>query len=79
MTNSSRLPRYAGYTDLGSWNTPGEDFLLLVDDVEIGGTYWCAADYIADGDRWASWGPAGLSMGHRTREDAEVVQLRAHR
>ena len=31
-----------------------------------------------DGEHWASWGPAGLSMGHRTREDAEQVQIDAH-
>lgn len=74
----TRKPEHAGYTALGSWNRPGEDHLLLVDGKEIGGSYWCSADYVKNGQRWASYGPAGLSMGHRTREDAEQVQVDAH-
>lgn len=72
---ATRQPRYPGYDTLGDADNWGEDFTLLVDSEEIGSTYWCSADYVKDGERWASWGPAGLSMGHRTREDAERVQL----
>lgn len=76
--NVTRKPEHEEYTGLGAWNIPGEDYLLLVDGNVIGSTYWCGADYIADGQRWASWGPAGLSMGHRTREDAERAQVQAY-
>lgn len=71
----TRVPQYEGYETLGGPNTPGEDFYLLVDGRQIGGTYWCGADYIADGQRWASWGVAGLSLRNRTREAAEQVQV----
>lgn len=74
----SRRPQHPDYPELGGPNTPGEDYLLLVDDRVIGGTYWCGADYIPDGQRWASWGPAGLSMRHHDRQDAERVQVRAY-
>ncbi|MFD6565410.1 hypothetical protein [Micromonospora profundi] len=73
-----RRPRDPQWTDLGGPDEPGEEYLIVVDDTAIGGTYWCGADYIADGQRWASWGPAGLSMRHPTREDAEQAQVRAY-
>lgn len=73
----TRQPVHPGYDDLGSENTPGEDYWLLIDGQNIGTTWYCSAGYVNDGERWASDGPAGLSMGHRTREDAEQVQLDA--
>lgn len=73
----TRQPEHPGFDTLGSTNTKGEDFLLLVDGREIGGTYYGDATGIPDGEHWVSWGPAGHSMGHRTREDAEQVQLAA--
>jgi hypothetical protein len=74
----TRKPQHPGYTTLGSWNRPGEDYDLLVNGEAIGGTYWCGSGTVKNGQRWASYGPAGLSMGHRTREDAEQVQVNAH-
>ncbi|MEV4212558.1 hypothetical protein [Micromonospora sp. NPDC049662] len=74
----SRRPADPRWSDLGSTDQPGDDFHLLVDDAVVGGTYWCGAGDIPDGQRWASWGPAGLSMRHRTRADAEQVQVRAY-
>jgi hypothetical protein len=74
----SRAPQHPGFEQLGGPNTPGEDYLLLVDGRVIGGTYWCGADYIPDGQRWASWGPAGLSLRHHDRQDAERVQVREY-
>jgi hypothetical protein len=74
----SRRPRFPGSTDLGGPDTPGEDYLIVVDGAVIGGTYWCGADDVPHGRRWASWGPAGLSMGHRRRETAEQAQVRAY-
>jgi hypothetical protein len=71
----TRTPEYPGYTDLGSENTPGEDYHLNIDGHRIGGTYYCGAHNVPDGQRWASWGIAGYSMRHRTREDAEQVQV----
>lgn len=73
----TRRPVHAGYDDLGGENTPGEDYWLLIDGENIGTTWYCSASYVKDGERWASDGPAGLSMGHRTREDAEQAQLDA--
>ena len=32
---------------------------------------------MAAGKQWVSYGPAGYSFGHRTREDAEQAQLKA--
>ncbi|MEU0078471.1 hypothetical protein ABZY58_11295 [Micromonospora tulbaghiae] len=75
--NVTREPRHPDYTDLGGPDTVGEEYHLLVDGEVIGGTYWCGADNIRDGQRWASWGPAGLSMHHRDRESAEQAQVRA--
>lgn len=83
ITQVSRKPRYPGY------DGPDEDFLILVNGVDIGGTYWCVYnpavspgwghdDGGIDGPSWASWGPRGLSCGHATREDAEEAQVRAY-
>ncbi len=74
----SRRPKHSDWTELGGPNSPGEDYLLLVDGRVIGGTYWCGADYVRDGQRWASWGPAGLSQGHTDRASAELAQVRAY-
>lgn len=73
----TRRPEYPGYDTLGDADHWGEDFHLLVDGNVIGGTYWCSAENYKDGERWASYGPAGYSFKHRTREDAERVQLAA--
>jgi hypothetical protein len=73
----TRAPEYAGFAALGSRDEPGDEFLLQANGHTIGGTYFCAASNIRDGQRWASWGPAGLSMRHATREDAEAVQIAA--
>lgn len=74
----TREPKYADYTSLGGPNEPGEDYILFVDGQRIGGTYWCSATDIPDGQRWASWGVAGLSMRHPRREAAEQAQVRAY-
>jgi hypothetical protein len=55
---------------------PRDDFLIVVDGEAIGSTYWGPA-YEGPG-KWHSWGPAGLSMGHLRREDAEQAQVRAY-
>lgn len=73
----TRRTEYPGYDTLGDADNWGEDFHLLVDGNVIGGTYWCSAENYKDGERWASYGPAGYSFRHRTREDAERVQLAA--
>ncbi len=57
MPTVTRQPEHPGYETLGSENTKGEDYLLLVDGHEIGGTYYCDATDIRDGEHWASWGP----------------------
>jgi hypothetical protein len=74
----TRQPQYPDFTELGGPNAPGEDYLILVDGKAIGGTYWCGADDIPDGQRWASWGPAGLSLRHPDRESAERIQVREY-
>ncbi|MGW1870920.1 hypothetical protein ACWCPS_35945 [Streptomyces mauvecolor] len=78
MNAFTRTPRHPDFTELGSENTPGDDFLLCVDGTEFANTYYCSAGYVRDGERWASDGPAGLSLGHRTREDAEQAQIDAY-
>ena len=74
----TRVPEHAGYTALGAANRPGEDYLLLVGGVVIGGSYWCGSSETRRNERWASSGPAGLSMRHRTRADAEQAQVDAY-
>lgn len=78
MAIVTRKPEHEGYADLGGPNEPGEDFVVLVDDVPVGGTYWCGGGDVPDGQRWTSWGPAGHSPGHHSREDAEAVQVAAY-
>ncbi|GGS98794.1 hypothetical protein GCM10010156_66140 [Planobispora rosea] len=86
----TRTPRYAGYDSLeGTSKLAPDEFLIIVDGIVLGGTYWCsynpqaAAGWGEDdgglsGPSWASWGPRGLSCGHPTREAAEHAQLRAY-
>jgi hypothetical protein len=73
----SRAPEHEGYDSLhGSKEYAPDDFLIVVDGEAIGGTYWGGA---YEGPcKWHSWGPAGLSMGHMSREDAEQAQVRAY-
>ncbi|MEU6054217.1 hypothetical protein ABZ829_27825 [Streptomyces xanthochromogenes] len=78
MATFTRQPHHPDFTELGSENTPGEHYELCCDDIEFASTYYCGASYVRDGQRWASDGPAGLSLGHRTREDAEQVQIDAY-
>lgn len=70
----SRVAKQGGLSELDGLEA---DFRLLVNGADVGGSYFCSAAYIPDGQRWASWGYAGLSMGHRTREVAERVQVDA--
>ncbi|MEV7684047.1 hypothetical protein AB0O64_36760 [Streptomyces sp. NPDC088341] len=78
MTVFTRKPVHDGYNELGTENTPGEDHWILANGLNIGTTWYCAAGYARDGERWASDGPAGHSTGHRTREDAEQAQTNAY-
>ncbi|WP_105973675.1 hypothetical protein [Streptomyces geranii] len=74
----TREPEHPGYDELLDADGYGDDFRLLVDGETIGGTYHCPpGPNIRAGMQWASYGPAGYSLGHRTREDAEQVQLKA--
>jgi hypothetical protein len=73
----TREPKHEGYDTLGNGDAWGEDYYLLINGGRVGGSYFCNADSVKDGERWASWGPAGLSMGHPTREAAEAVQVDA--
>lgn len=60
------------------YDSPEDDFYLLVDGKRIGGTYWCPADPSTEaGQQYVSYGPAGYSFGHHTREHAEQAQLQA--
>lgn len=78
MTTVTREPKHPGYDTLRDDDGWGEDFNLLIDGQVIGGTYHCPpGDRIQPGKQWASYGPAGYSLGHATREDAEQVQLNA--
>lgn len=86
----TRAPRHEGADDLhGDSRTAPDEFLLLVDGVPIGGTYWCSYNPAATsgwgrddgglpGPSWASWGPRALSYGHPTREAAEHAQVREY-
>ena len=74
----TREPKHPGYDTLGDADNWGEEFYLLVDGERIGGTYWCpVGPNIEAGKQWVSYGPAGYSFGHHTREDAEQAQLEA--
>jgi hypothetical protein len=66
-----------------------EDSLILVDGQQIGGVYravgnpaqsvgWGWDDGRKRGACWISWGPRGLSCGHRTRALAEQAQVREY-
>jgi len=66
-----------------------EESLILVDGEEIGGVYrgednpaqtagWGWDDGGKRGPNWISWGPRGLSCGHRTRALAEQAQVRMY-
>ncbi|QIB49486.1 hypothetical protein [Streptomyces aureoverticillatus] len=78
MACVTRKPEHPGYDTVGDADHWGEDYFLLVDGARIGGTYWCSGRGIKDGERWASYGPAGLQMGFGTREDAEQAQVDVH-
>lgn len=74
----TREPKHPGYDTLGDANNWGEEFYLLTNGEPIGGTYWCPpGPNIEAGKQWVSYGPAGYSFSHTTREDAEQVQLAA--
>lgn len=74
----ARVPLRPEYTDLGGPDAPGEDYDLHVDTLAVGGSYWCGSAEIPDGQRWASFGPAGLRMRFPDRETAEQVQVDAY-
>jgi hypothetical protein len=70
--NVTSRPEHPGY------DSPEDDFILLIDGHQIGGTYWCpVGERIRAGKQYVSYGPAGYSFGHPTREDAEQAQLDA--
>jgi hypothetical protein len=73
----TRKPRYDGEDSLhGGKQYAPDDFLILIDGEPVGGTYWGGA---SDGPgHWHSWGPAGYSLGHMSREDAERAQVREY-
>lgn len=75
MTTVTRQPEHPGY------DSHDDDFHLLVNSQIIGGTYHCPASdrgkVIEAGKQYVSYGPAGYSFHHPTREDAERVQLAA--
>lgn len=71
-----RTPVYDDDTALGNAYRYGAEYFVLVDGARVGGTYW--ADAQLAGQRWNSWGVAGLSMHHKTRELAEQVQVDAY-
>ena len=70
----TRAPVYPDDKAMGNANLPGADYFVFAGGVKIGGTYWCGK-----GQKLASWGVGGLSMRHRTREDAEQAQVDAYR
>ncbi|MGW0780346.1 hypothetical protein [Streptomyces sp. NPDC002913] len=74
----TRRPEGDRYTDLGSATRPGDDYFIVIDGQDIGGTYWANAHTVKPGQHWSSWGPAGLQDGFRTREEAEQVQVAAY-
>jgi hypothetical protein len=87
----TRKPRYEGSDSLhGSKEYAPDEFVILVDGEEIGGTYfgsynvaqqvpgWGWDDGGKSGENWISYGPRGLSCGHRNREAAEQAQVREY-
>ena len=75
----SRAPRRAGHDHVGHPAERGDTYELRVNGEPIGGTYWDSGAAAGAPRHWASWGPAGTSPEHLTREDAEQVQLVAYR
>lgn len=73
----TRQPMYPGYDTLGGPDEPGETYEILVDGVVIGGSFWDKS--APRRKRWASYGPAGDSRGHRSRAAAEHAQAAASR
>lgn len=77
----TRVPRYEDGTLLGGPDEHGDDFLLVVDGIEIGGTYYGCT--LPAGERWVAEAyvqcavPAARRCGYPTREAAEVA-LAAH-
>lgn len=65
-------------TVIGSPDRAGDDCAILVNGIEVGESYWCNGANIPKGQRWASTGKAGISLGHPTREAAEQVQADAY-
>jgi hypothetical protein len=64
----------------GTATTAPDEFLILVDGQRIGGTY-LGSRPLGDstyGDQWISYGPAGYSFGHDSREAAEQAQVREY-
>lgn len=74
---ATRAPMAPEYATLGDVDEPGDDYQLLVGGAPIGGTYW--NKLAPTGQRWSSWGPAGISHGHYSRDVAEQAQVAAHR
>ncbi|MFF2411798.1 hypothetical protein [Streptomyces sp. NPDC058092] len=74
----TRRPENDRYANLGKVGKEGDDFFIVIAGQDVGGTYYCTDPSIPVKERWASWGPAGLQMGFRTREDAERVQVAAY-
>lgn len=74
----TRRPEDDRYADLGSAIQPGDDYFIVINGQDIGGTYWANAHTVKPGQHWMSWGPAGLQDGFRTREDAEQAQVDAY-
>jgi hypothetical protein len=77
----TRVPEHEGCDSLhGTATTAPDEFLILVDGQRIGGTY-LGSRPLGDGtygDQWISYGPAGFSCGHASREAAEQAQVRAY-
>ncbi|MEU8623298.1 hypothetical protein [Streptomyces sp. NPDC048669] len=74
----TRRPENDRFAELGSAGKFGDDYFIVIDGQDIGGTYWANAHWVEPGRNWSSWGPAGAQGGFRTREDAEQVQVAAY-
>lgn len=87
----TRQPRYEDCDSLhGTKRDAPDEFLIVVDGEEIGGTYlgtynaaqqvpgWGWDDGGKSGENWISYGPRGLSCGHQSREAAEQAQVREY-
>jgi hypothetical protein len=67
-----RVARHDGYDGVDE-----DDMVVMHDGLVVAGTFRTRPNRAAED--WASWGPAGDSHGHPTREAAEDVQIVAHR